>query len=445
MTREEQLKDIIAKASKPEVKAMAEAELQKLGLMKKAADGDELARTLVALKEAIDKTKGGVGSSKGGSSVSKEEIEDMVRTLVENQKIRYQDLDPELKAKLSGSVKVALTLNTPKGTGKGGELTLQQLLRPLFQKMLSDFKARNNVYLYGGAGTGKTYVAEQLADFLGYTYVEVNCNQFTSPLDLIGGQTINGYQKGKLEMAWTNVKEDGSDMKGALLCLDELPKLDPNTAGLLNAALAKLRNKTSTKNVFIYNGRGQQIELKNMMVIATGNTQLNETSVEYEANFKQDLSLQDRFVGSTYLVVPDYRSEYEVIMKGFTFIFLYMTKLREFIIERRLTGIAFVSIRIMQSMKATYIVSRDPEFQQINSETAIANPKTLKDSLDSFLRLFKDTQIEAIKAETDYEDFIRTIQRKDNMPLDALDTPDDLSAVEIIISENERLQQTVND
>ena len=436
MTREEQLKDIIAKASKPEVKAMAEAELQKLGLMKKAADGDELARTLVALKEAIDKTKGGVGSSKGGSSVSKEEIEDMVRTLVENQKIRYQDLDPELKAKLSGSVKVALTLNTPKGTGKGGELTLQQLLRPLFQKMLSDFKARNNVYLYGGAGTGKTYVAEQLADFLGYTYVEVNCNQFTSPLDLIGGQTINGYQKGKLEMAWTNVKEDGSDMKGALLCLDELPKLDPNTAGLLNAALA---------NVFIYNGRGQQIELKNMMVIATGNTQLNETSVEYEANFKQDLSLQDRFVGSTYLVVPDYRSEYEVIMKGFTFIFLYMTKLREFIIERRLTGIAFVSIRIMQSMKATYIVSRDPEFQQINSETAIANPKTLKDSLDSFLRLFKDTQIEAIKAETDYEDFIRTIQRKDNMPLDALDTPDDLSAVEIIISENERLQQTVND
>ena len=33
MTREEQLKDIIAKASKPEVKAMAEAELQKLGLM----------------------------------------------------------------------------------------------------------------------------------------------------------------------------------------------------------------------------------------------------------------------------------------------------------------------------------------------------------------------------------------------------------------------------
>ena len=224
-----------------------------------------------------------------------------------------------------------------------------------------------------------------------------------------------------------------------------MPKLDPNTAGLLNAALAKLRNKTSTKNVFIYNGRGQQIELKNMMVIATGNTQLNETSVEYEANFKQDLSLQDRFVGSTYLVVPDYRSEYEVIMKGFTFIFLYMTKLREFIIERRLTGIAFVSIRIMQSMKATYIVSRDPEFQQINSETAIANPKTLKDSLDSFLRLFKDTQIEAIKAETDYEDFIRTIQRKDNMPLDALDTPDDLSAVEIIISENERLQQTVND
>ena len=132
-------------------------------------------------------------------------------------------------------------------------------------------------------------------------------------------------------------------------------------------------------------------------------------------------------------------------MKGFTFIFLYMTKLREMIIDRRWTGIAFVSIRIMQSMKATYLVYRDPEYQQVNKETAIANPKTLKDSLDSFLRLFKDTQIASIKAETGYDEFIDIIKQKDNMPLDALDTPEELSQVEKIIEANEKLQQTVND
>ena len=442
-TQEEKLKDLIANATTDEVKSMAQAELQKLGLLKKATDGDDLARALVALKDVVDSYKSSKTAS-SGSVVSQEDIEDMVKALVQNTKIRYEDLDAELKAKLSGSIKVALTLNTPLGTGKGGSVTKQQLDRPLFQKMLSDFKARNNVYLYGGAGTGKTYVAKQLAEFLGYTYVEVNCNQFTSPLDLIGGQTIDGYQKGKLEMAWTNINFDKTEMKGALLCLDELPKLDPNTAGLLNAALASMRDKTSTKDVFIYNGRGEQIALKNMMVVATGNTPFNEVSTEYEANFKQDLSLQDRFVGSTYIVVADYRSEYEVIMKGFTFIFLYMTKLRELILERRWTGRAFVSIRIMQSMKATYLVYRDPEYQQINSKTAIANPKTLKDSLDSFLNLFSTTQQDTLKKNTDYNDFIRTIEQKNKLPLDALDTESEKTEVNKIIEDNEKLQKTAN-
>ena len=440
--QEKKLQNIIDTATNDEVKIMAQAELQKLGLLKKATDGDDLARALVALKDVVDNFKQTQGSGKSG--VSEEDVEDMVRAMVQNTKIRYEDLDPELKAKLSGSVKVQLTLTTPTSTGKAGAITEQQLTRPLFQKLLSDFKATNNVYLYGGAGTGKTFIAEQLAKFLGWTYVEVNCNQFTSPLDLVGGQTINGYQKGKLEMAWTNENREGEQMKGAVLCLDELPKLDPNTAGLLNAALAKIRNKTATNDVTIYNGRGQQIVLQNMFVIATGNTPLNEENPDYEANFKQDLSLQDRFVGSTYIVVPDYRSEYEVFMRGFTFIFLYMTKLRELIIERRWTGKAFVSIRIMQSMKATYLVSRDPEYQQINSKTAIKTPKTLKESLDSLLALFTITQQGPLKELTDYDGFIRTIAIKDNMPLGELDTKEEIDEANRIIKRNEEEQQTAN-
>ena len=442
MTQKEKLENIIKTAKNDKVKQMAQAELQKLDLVAKADSGDDLSRALVMLKDVVDtQTKSARG---GGASLDKAEIEEMIKSLVMSNKIRYEDLDAELKAKLSGNLKVQLTLNTPSSTGKGGPTSDQQVMRPLFQNLLSDFKARNNVYLYGGAGTGKSYIAGQMAKFLGWDRVVVNCNQFTSPLDLVGGQTIDGYQKGKLEMAWSNVRYDGSEMPGAVLLLDELPKLDPNTAGILNEALASLRDKTDTNDVYITNGRGQQIALKNMFVIATGNTQLNDTSVDYEANFKQDLSLQDRFVGSTYLVVPDYRSEYEVIMKGFTFIFLYMVKLREVIIDKRLTGVAFVSVRIMQAMKATYIVSRDPEYQKINSDTAIKNPKTLKDSLDMFLRLFQDTQIAELKELTDYDSFMRTIERKDERKLDDLDTREEIDEVNRIITRNEELQKNVN-
>jgi MoxR-like ATPase len=149
----------------------------------------------------------------------------------------------------------------------------------------------------GGAGTGKTYSAVEIAKLIGWKSIEVNCNQFTSPLDLLGGQTISGYQEGAVVQAWKN-EIQGQKVDGVVLILDELPKIDPNTAGILNSALAKI--KLSADRSQITNGRGEKFEKKNVFIIATGNVRLNETSEDYEANFKQDLSLQDRFAGSTY-------------------------------------------------------------------------------------------------------------------------------------------------
>ena len=443
MADKKQLEELINNATSEEVKNLAKAELNKLELVENAAKGDDLSKALVVLKDVVDKFKASP-QGQGGAKVSKEQVEEMVRSMVQNTKIRFEDLDPELKAKLSGSVQVQLSLTTTFGKGSGGPITEQQLNRPLFQKLLSDLKAYNNVYLYGGAGTGKTFIAEQMAKFLGWKYVEINCNQFTSPLELVGGQTIKGYQKGKLEMAWTNIIENDTKVAGAVLCLDELPKLDPNTAGVLNAALAKTKQKGQGKTPIIYNGRGQEIKLENMFVIGTGNTQLNDTSPEYEANFKQDLSLQDRFAGSTYEVIADYQSEYEVFMKGVTFIWLYLIKLREKILDRKLTGVAFVSIRIMMSLKDTYLVYRTPELQKINSDYAIKTPKTLKDGLDEFLNLFTKAQQDELKDSTNYNGFLKIAQEKDALPVDELDTRAELKEAQKIIQANTEQQNIVN-
>lgn len=440
----EQLQKLAESAETEEVRNLAKADLQKIELQEKAAKGDPLSRSLLALKDTIDTFK---KSSTGTGSVNEEEVKKLVASMKTGikGKVGYNDLDPELQSKLSGQVKTTLTLTTPYSKGVGKELAESQVMRPLFQKLLSDFVARNNVYLYGGAGTGKTYIVDQIAKFLGYDYIEVNCNQFTSPLDLIGGQTIDGYQKGKLEMAWTNIAKNGEEMKGAILCLDELPKLDPNTAGVLNAALARIKQGTPEDPAFIYNGKGEKIYKKNIFVVATGNTQLNETSVEYEANFKQDLSLQDRFVGSCYEVVADYKSEFENALQDFAFIFIFMTKIREAILERSWTGVAFVSYRILISLRDTYIVSRDLEMQKV-ANTAIKKPKTLKEGIDSFLDLFKDTQKEYLKDVSDYNTFVnQIIPAKDSMPLNELNTDEEMKQIKALIKANEEKLNKVNE
>ena len=444
MTKDE-LKQFIAVTMEPEVKLMAEAELQKIEMQELAAQGDELNTALLVLKDVVDVFKANQPNVTG-ASISKDEVEKMLQEALKKTKISYEDLNAELKSKLAGQVKVQLSLTTPYASGVVASKTLMnQFEDPLFQKLLSDFLARNNVYLFGGAGTGKTYIANEVAKFLGYRYIEVNCNQFTSPLDLVGGQTITGYQKGRLEMAWTNVDEKGESFNGAVLCLDELPKLDPNTAGVLNAALAKIKDfkKDSTGTLIaptIKNGRGEDITLKNIFVIATGNTKLNETSVEYEANFKQDLSLQDRFIGSCYEVVANYRNEFYNVMEGLAFIWIYMTKLRQTIIDERLTGQAFVSYRIMISMKDTYLVYRDIENLKVKEQT-LTSPKTLKQSLDSFMNLFKPNQIALLQQKTDYNEFIRVIERKNKLPLGKLDTQEELDEAKAMIEAHEVLMK----
>jgi cobaltochelatase CobS len=290
------------------------------------------------------------------------------------------------------------------------------LMRPLTQLLLSDTVAKNNVFLYGGAGTGKTYTANELASLLGWVAVEVNCNQFTSPLDLLGGQTISGYQEGLVVQAWRN-NVSGKDVNGVVLVLDELPKIDPNTAGILNSALAKV--KLGKERNKITNGRGEKFERKNIVIIGTGNVKLNETSEDYEANFKQDLSLQDRFAGSTYEIFVYYTTEVTTTMNGFLFIWLYLVKVREYIEQRKLTSRAFVSIRLMESIRDTYIVYRTYENRVTSpsGDALIKNPKTVQQACESFFSLFPTNIADDMKAATDYDAFKAVILEKNLMPI----------------------------
>lgn len=442
----DELRDIAEKSNNPVIKDLAKQKLSD------EFQGDEVAQKMIQLSQILSATS-------SGADIDEEEVRRIVREEIETDKISLSDLDETVKSLLKAQP-TNVTLNIKQGaTNVVIKRTIDLAVsRPLIQKVLSDILARNNVYLYGGAGTGKTYSARTISKLLDWNLITVNCNQFTSALELIGGQTIDGYQEGKVIRAFGNINEDGTPMgKGCILLLDELPKIDPNTAGILNSVLASVGEYQNGEPTTIQNAKGDVIQRGKIFIMATGNSLLNTKDAEYEANFKQDLSLQDRFAGSTYKVFVDEKFEWEgILFQKWAFIFLYLTKLRKLIVDEGFTSKAFVSIRLMQSVQKTYNVFRqvvDQSGQNLNFVespdisftpadvygalgTVRANSvKTVEDSLEEFFSLFTDEQRKILKEKSDYLGWIDIVNTKNKLPLDSLNTQAELDEVERIINE----------
>ena len=430
-------------------------ELDRLIALENADDDlseDDVTQLVNKLSSQLDKAVQSV-------NIQDDKVRDIVSDEVKTSKFGINNLKKDVVDLIGRSQTITLVnFQNVKAKAEGGKV------RRIFEVILSDAEAGNNVYLYGGAGTGKTYISGQIADALNYKLITLNCNQFTGELQIVGGQTIEGYQEGRLTQAFGNLNEEGEKglginpntgepYSGALLLLDELPKLDPNSAGVLNDGLSKIKDPYKFRIVdgkeklippSIMNGRGELIEKGNIFVIATGNSKLNEADADYEANFKQDLSLQDRFVGSTYKLIIDPQYELDQIMSGimvelngkklicnFTFIFNFLFKLRNAIESRdRYSSRAFVSTRAMVSMRDTYIAYR------INKEqkNPIPNAKTLQEAIESFLDLFTTTQKNELEKDINLDEFFQLIDTKNKLPLNELDTDLDKTEAEALIT-----------
>ena len=438
-----ELMEIVTESDNPLIQELAKQKMQD------EFEGDVVAQKMIQLSQLISQRSQGTNSD-----LDEAEVKRIVREEIETDKIKFDDLDSTVKQMLNNQP-TNVTLTIKKGSvTKVVKTTLSpSSSRPIVQKMLSDLLARNNVYLYGGAGTGKTFLASSIKDLLGWNLIVVNCNQFTSSLELIGGQTIDGYQEGKVIRAFGNLNPDGSPMnKGCILLLDELPKIDPNTAGILNSVLASIGEYDELgKPRTIQNAKGDIIERGECFIIATGNTLLNTKDAEYEANFKQDLSLQDRFAGSTYRLFVDEKYEWESILnKKWAFIFLYLSKLRKAIIDEGFTSKAFVSIRLMLSTQKTFNVFKSIKgLSKANNVTEevpdvsftpapIGNAiyalepnqvKSVKDTMEEFFGLFTQEQSDILKTKTDYDGWLKVASEKQKLPLDMINSQQELDEI----------------
>ena len=139
-------------------------------------------------------------------------------------------------------------------------------------------------------------------------------------------------------------------------------------------------------------------------------------------------------------------------MKGFAFIWIFLVKVREAIVNNRGTGQAFVSLRLMINVKSTYQAYREVESNitkqkgKISSD-AITKPKTIEESMETFFSLFKESTKNSILAEVDYDEFKRIVKEKNKMPYNPDNPNFDTSAEEFtalkIIADYKAKQKTI--
>jgi hypothetical protein len=140
MTTKEELKKIIKTTTNPDYKRVAEAQLQKLELQEKAAQGSDLAIALLAVKEALDTAK---RSTPSGGGITQEQMDLIIENVKRKTKVTISDLDEVLKSQILDRVKQELTLYTPLGVQKKSSFIKKEILEsPVFQNLLSDLKAK---------------------------------------------------------------------------------------------------------------------------------------------------------------------------------------------------------------------------------------------------------------------------------------------------------------
>jgi len=342
-------------------------------------------------------------SSPSGSGMDDQRVQDLIDVALANSVIKLEQLDKKVLDEIKKNQIIELKLPN---FGEPILVTKDDTDIPYFFEILDDVQAGNNIYLIGEAGAGKTYGAKQIAKKLKREILTINCSQYTSPTEIVGGQTIDGYKSGKLIDAWKD---------GKMLILDEMPRLDANTAGLFNDALAQSSKTTPSEDAIIYSTNPSDPPFKrneNFALIATGNVYPNTPPPpKYKANNQQDLSLLDRFSGSVYFVgyskVLDekqcrYKFLYDMIIGNY---YQYIdaiknnrskptpTGLRTIILDLNLDDLAVVSYRTIVAFRVAF------EFELVRELQRRKNPdadipmvgKTLYKAFESFLVAFNDT------------------------------------------------------
>jgi len=376
-----------------------QAELAKLGApasMPQAPQGSS------QFLQSMMSTLSAVMASSSNSGADTPQVREIIKDYLNVDKVKLSELDQSVLDEIKKNQEIILQI-----PAFSKEIVVSQATAniPNFYQIIDDVIAGNNVYLIGEAGGGKTYTAEQIAKALGREYVTLNCSQYTSPLEILGGQSVEGFKQGKLIDCWKN---------GKILIMDEMPKLDPNTAGLFNDALAKSSKTKPNSEAKINSANTEEPPIErsnNFAIIATGNIYPNEPPApQYRGNNQQDLSLLDRFSGSVYYTEFDRKTDEITTRFKFLYDFLvgnyyeYISAkannqslptprgLRTVIESINAKNLALVSYRTNISFRVAFEYELVRAIAKRKGLPVIENGKTLASTFKSYMVAFRSSQ-----------------------------------------------------
>lgn len=157
-----------------------------------------------------------------------------------------------------------------------------------FPEILELINSGANVYMFGPAGSGKSYMAKQVADALDLDFYEQQ--RVTQDYQILGWPTADG--------GWVETPFFKAFTRGGLFSWDECDASIPESGLAVNGALEQGRC------VF---GDKMYEKHPNFRMIASGNTNGQGADEEYVGRFCQDAALFDRFE----MVFCDYCPELE--------------------------------------------------------------------------------------------------------------------------------------
>jgi cobaltochelatase CobS len=124
-----------------------------------------------------------------------------------------------------------IELKTPQGDTR----KVEGATHPVFDEVVELAHARDNVFLPGPSGSGKSHLAGQVAEALGLRFGFISCSAGMSESQLLGRMVPTG-EHGQFEFQTTEFLRCYEE--GGVFLFDELDAADANVLLVVNAALA---------------------------------------------------------------------------------------------------------------------------------------------------------------------------------------------------------------
>jgi cobaltochelatase CobS len=157
-------------------------------------------------------------------------------------------------------------------------VTLSGVQHESFADVMLSIAARENTFLVGPAGTGKTTIVEQAAEALGLPFHAENLTAATTEY------VLKGYRDGASNYTATPLRT--MFQHGGVYLLDEIDNANPNVLGVLNSALS---------NGYMAFPDGMVRKHDDFIAVAAGNTYGNGADAQYVGKNPIDAATLDRF------------------------------------------------------------------------------------------------------------------------------------------------------